>query len=202
MLQDQASWERNPPSLADALSALDRTTAHLMTLAGFALDGMTRDQGWRFLSMGRRLERMQFLCMSLQHALTLPRDADLDWLLELADSIVTYRARYMARPEWLPLLDLLILDTGNPRSVAFQLFGLNDYLLRLEEIYGPSGADLLAPSLHTLDALEIDRDLRPDSERLLSLMRNLQSATYSLSEHLGQRFFNLSGEINHQTFAT
>jgi uncharacterized circularly permuted ATP-grasp superfamily protein/uncharacterized alpha-E superfamily protein len=202
MLADQAEWERKPPSLADALTALDRTTANLMTLAGFALDGMTRDQGWRFLSMGRRLERMQFLCMSLQQAFALPRDAELDWLLELADSIVTYRARYMARPEWLPLLDLLLLDTGNPRSVAFQLFGLNDYLLRLEEIYGPCGAEVLQAPLQAIQELEIDRDLRPDSERLLALLRNLQSASYSLSEHLGQRFFNLAGEANRQTFAT
>ncbi len=202
MLQDLASWEREPPSLSDALTALDRTTASLMTLAGFALDGMTRDQGWRFMSMGRRLERMQFLCMSLQHALSLPRDAELDWLLELADSIVTYRARYMARPEWLPLLDLLLSDAGNPRSVAFQLFGLNDYLLRLEDIYGPCGAELLAPLIKSLEELDVDRDLRPDSERLLALLRNLQSAGYSLSEHLGQRFFNLAGEANRQTFAT
>jgi uncharacterized alpha-E superfamily protein len=145
---------------------------------------------------------MQFLCMSLQQAFALPRDAELDWLLELADSIVTYRARYMARPEWLPLLDLLLLDTGNPRSVAFQLFGLNDYLLRLEEIYGPCGAEVLQPPLKAFEELEIDRDLRPDSERLLALLRNLQSAGYSLSEHLGQRFFNLAGEANRQTFAT
>lgn len=202
MQAEQAEWTRKPPPLADVLTALDRTTASLMTLAGFALDGMTRDQGWRFLSMGRRLERMQFLCMCLQQALTLPRDAELDWLLELADSIVTYRARYMSRPEWLPLLDLLLLDTGNPRSVAFQLFGLNDYLLRLEDIYGPCGADLLQPSLKGLEELEIDRDLRPESERLISLLRNLQSASYALSEHLGQRFFSLAGEANHQTFAT
>jgi uncharacterized circularly permuted ATP-grasp superfamily protein/uncharacterized alpha-E superfamily protein len=202
MVQDQTGWERDLPSLSDALTALDSTTAKLMTLSGFALDGMTRDQGWRFLSMGRRLERMQFLCMSLQHALALPRDAELDWLLELADSIVTYRARYMARPEWLPLLDLLVLDTGNPRSIAFQLFGLNDYLLRLEDIYGPSGAELLQPSLKSLDELDVERDLRPDSEQLLSMLRNLQSASYTLSEHIGQRYFSLAGEANRQTFAT
>jgi uncharacterized circularly permuted ATP-grasp superfamily protein/uncharacterized alpha-E superfamily protein len=202
MLQDLAKWEREPPTLAETLTALDRTTANLMTMAGFALDGMTRDQGWRFLSMGRRLERMQFLCMSLQHALSLPRDAELDWLLELADSIVTYRARYMARPEWLPLLDLLLLDTGNPRSVAFQLFGLNDYLRRLEEIYGPCGAEQLQPLLAAMEELDLERDLRPESERLLALLRNLQSVSYTLSEHISQRFFSLAGEANRQTFAT
>ena len=57
----------------------------------------------------------------------------------LADSIITYRARYMARPEWLPVLDLLILDEANPRSVAFQLMGLNDIAQRLFELFGDFG---------------------------------------------------------------
>ena len=61
---------------------------------------------------------------------------------------------------------------------------------------------MLEPVLKALDELEVDRDLRPDSERLLALLRNLQSVSYNLSEHLGQRFFSLAGEANRQTFAT
>ncbi|MCV4632931.1 alpha-E domain-containing protein, partial [Escherichia coli] len=52
-----------------ALEHLDRCVQAMMTLSGFALDGMTRDQGWRFLSMGRRIERLQFMCTALRHAL-------------------------------------------------------------------------------------------------------------------------------------
>ena len=55
-------------SLSDTLSWLDRTITSLMTLSGFALDGMTRDDGWRFLSIGRRLERLAFQCLALQIA--------------------------------------------------------------------------------------------------------------------------------------
>ena len=44
---------------------------------------------------------------------------------------MTYRSRYMAKPEWLPVLDLLIRDDSNPRSIAFQLRGLNDYVQRI-----------------------------------------------------------------------
>jgi len=51
-------------------------------------------------------------------------NGNLDWLLELSDSIITYRARYRAQPEWLPVLDLLLLDESNPRSILFQLDGI------------------------------------------------------------------------------
>ncbi len=105
-------------TLSDALALLDQAAVSSMTLSGFALDGMTRDMGWRFLSMGRRIERLQFMCSVIQHALAMPANSGLEWLLELGDSIITYRARYVARPEWLAALDLLLLDESNPRAVA------------------------------------------------------------------------------------
>ena len=143
LVQDFAERKNQTLALSDALAQIDRTVIALMTLSGFALDGMTRDQGWRFLSIGRRIERMQFQCATLQQALEMPPQGDLDWLLALADSTITYRSRYMARPEWMPVLDLLLRDESNPRSIAFQIKGLHDYLVRLEASLGPCGADVL-----------------------------------------------------------
>ncbi|MDE2298937.1 MAG: circularly permuted type 2 ATP-grasp protein, partial [Burkholderiales bacterium] len=93
-----------------ALSWLDRAVTAMMTLSGFALDGMTRNAGWRFLSIGRRIERLANLSMTLQVATTEGRVHGIDWLLELTDSIGTYRSRYLVAPEWLPVLDLLLRD--------------------------------------------------------------------------------------------
>ena len=107
------------PSQSAAMTILDDAAASLMMLAGFALDGMTRDLGWRFMSVGRRLERLQFQSVVLQRALAMDQNGNLEWLLELSDSIITYRARYRAQPEWLPVLDLLLLDETNPRSIVF-----------------------------------------------------------------------------------
>ena len=95
----------------------------MMTLSGFVLDGMTRGIGWRFLSMGRRVERLATMCTALQVAIEDGRGHGLDWLLDLADSTVTYRSRYLVAPEWLPVLDLLVRDDANPRSLAFQVEG-------------------------------------------------------------------------------
>ena len=173
-----------------------------MTLSGFALDGMTRDQGWRFLSLGRRIERLQFLCSMLREALLGPEDADPSWLLELADSSITYRSRYMARPEWLPVLDLLVRDPSNPRSVAFQLKGLRDFIGRIEADYGDAIGEDFGPALAALEALDPARDLSHASPRLAGLMLDWTAASARLSEQLGLRFFSLVGEANRQTFAT
>ena len=183
-------------NIGDALALLDDATASLMTLTGFALDGMTRDMGWRFLSIGRRLERLQFMCTLIQHALTMPADSNLEWLLELGDSIITYRARYMSRPEWLPVLDLLLLDADNPRSVSFQLHGLSGYLTRLETIHGPCGHDLIEPVILQLRSLDAARDLRPGGELLLGLMRQLYDTSFQLSERLSARFLSYSGALS------
>jgi uncharacterized circularly permuted ATP-grasp superfamily protein/uncharacterized alpha-E superfamily protein len=194
MLQDLTSAKANI-SIGDAMSLFDKATVSLMTLAGFTLDGMTRDIGWRFLSIGRRIERLQYLCSAIQHALSMPAESDLEWLLELGDSIITYRSRYMARPQWLPVLDLLLLDESNPRSVLFQLDGLIKSLKRIAINHGDCGVDLVEPLLQQLLSLNSNYDLSPGSEKLLALMRNVHSASYRLAEHLEATFFSYSGRL-------
>jgi uncharacterized circularly permuted ATP-grasp superfamily protein/uncharacterized alpha-E superfamily protein len=176
-------------SLQEALNWVDRTITGLMTLSGFALDGMTRDDGWRFLSIGRRLERLAFQCLSLQMAFQHGRASGLTWLLRLADSIITYRSRYMARPEWLPVLDLLVLDSANPRSVRFQAEGVHSYLKKLEETYGNCGSELLRPGIEALEGLAPAHDLQPESDQLRDTVDMLRSTAFALSDGLSHRFF-------------
>jgi uncharacterized alpha-E superfamily protein len=188
-------------ALSEALAELDRDIATFITLSGFALDGMTRDHGWRFLSIGRRIERLQFLCGTLQQALAGPADADIGWVLELADSGVTYRSRYNARPEWLPALDLLVRDLSNPRSIAFQLKGLHDFLGRIENAYGEGVEERLDTAMMALEAIDPGADLQHGSARLAALLEEWYAASFRLSEQLGLRFFSHVGEVNRQTFA-
>ena len=176
-------------SLPDVLDWLDRSITGLMTLSGFAMDGMTRDDGWRFMSIGRRLERLAFQCLALQVAFQYGRAYALTWLLRLADSTITYQSRYMARPEWLPLLDLLVLDSANPRSVRFQADGVYSYLKKLEDTYGSCGSELMRPCVEALDGLAPARDLEPQSDRLRDTIDTLRSTAFALSDGLSHRFF-------------
>jgi len=193
---------RRTMTLADVLAELDAIISVFTTLSGFALDGMTRDPGWRFLSVGRRIERLQTLAAILKHALEGDAEADLNWLLRLTDSIITYRARYSTRPQWLPVLDLLVRDEANPRSLAFQVYGLRDYMRKLTELFGPVGEENLEGVAAALAALDPGADLRHGSARLAALLEDCHGAAFRLGEQLGHRFFSHVGEASRQTFAT
>jgi uncharacterized circularly permuted ATP-grasp superfamily protein/uncharacterized alpha-E superfamily protein len=176
-------------SLADGLAWLDLVIVTTTTLSGYALDSMTRSVGFRFLSIGRRLERLAFMTRTLQHACRHGRDAGLTWLLELCDSVITYRSRYMSQPEWLPVMDLLLLDESNPRSVLFQALGICEYLGKLESMHGPCGRELLEPAIALIRELDIDTEFHPDSERLHEALTLLANGCFALNTTLHTRFF-------------
>jgi len=182
------------PSQSEVMTILDDTTAALMTLAGFALDGMTRDLGWRFMSIGRHLERLQFQSLVLQRALAMDGDASLDWLLELSDSIITYRVRYRAQPEWLPVLDLLLCDETNPRSILFQIHGIQRNLHKIAQTHGACGEHLLAPLNAELRALKPDADLNHGNAALRDLLERIQLASAALYEQIGVQFFSYTDD--------
>ena len=163
---------------------LTRALQSLLALAGLQAESLVRDQGWRFLDVGRRIERAQNLT-SLLHATLSPRLLPAaEWLviesvLQTAESIVTYRRRYPGRARVATVLDLLLLDAENPRSVAFQLERALDDLWRL-----PGGATgdgsphkQLSEVLATLRDLDTARlatpepgDGRPELEQALSAL--------------------------------
>lgn len=193
-MSQRVNHGRHTPTLSETLEHLNETSASLVTLSGFTLDGMTRDQGWRFMSLGRRIERLQFLCVLLQHALTMPPESNLDWLLELTDSIVTYRARYSAQPEWLPVLDLLLMDENNPNAMIFQLKGLVKYLAEVSINYGGGGnEDVFIERLDSLKALDPDLSLYHGSTTLLIWLNDTYRKSIELSDQLNLRFFSYSG---------
>jgi uncharacterized alpha-E superfamily protein len=124
-------------------------------------------------------------------------NSKLDWLLETADSIVTYRSRYMARPEWMSVLDLLLLDESNPRSVVFQLEGILNYLNKLAKSYGPCGAEVLAPLLQELMALDPAQDFYAGNPALIDLLTRISRASGAVSDQISLRFFSYTGVSPH-----
>ncbi|MEO5843990.1 MAG: circularly permuted type 2 ATP-grasp protein [Caldimonas sp.] len=177
------------PALPMTLVWLDRAISSMMTLSGFVLDGMTRGIGWRFVSIGRRVERLATMCSTLQVAIDEGRTHELEWLLEVADSSVTYRSRYLAAPEWLPVLDMVMRDEANPRSLAFQAKGLAEFIAKLEASHGAFASSTLAPAHLALRALA-PGDLRPESDHLAEVIADLQRAAYAISDATSLKFFS------------
>jgi uncharacterized circularly permuted ATP-grasp superfamily protein/uncharacterized alpha-E superfamily protein len=115
------------PTLSDVLDLLNRTIITLAAFGGMAVESMTRTEGWRFLDMGRKLERAFHMGNLLKGTLITPTAQEgsvLDAILEVADSSMTYRRRYMGSLRVEPVLDLLVFDESNPRSLSSQLVQL------------------------------------------------------------------------------
>jgi uncharacterized alpha-E superfamily protein len=134
----------------------------------------------------------------LQRALAMDEGGNLDWLLELADSSITYRARYRSQPEWLPVLDLLMRDETNPRSILFQIDGIMGALNKIEKTYGECGEHLLAPLKDELLALKPGPDLNYGNAMLSELLNRIQFASAALSEHLSVKFFSYTANDQHR----
>ena len=135
---------RARPGRADAGEALAQLNALIADLAAFSgmeMENMTRGHGWRLLDLGRRLERGINVVTLLQAALTLNSHgvAALDPVLEITDSVMTYRRRYFAEPQWPGVLDLLLADDSNPRSLAFQADALAEHASHLPRDTAPNG---------------------------------------------------------------
>ncbi len=118
-------WTRTKgQSIDDAIRLLSRMIQHLAAVNGMVMENMTRSYAWRFLEMGRRLERVRHLSKLIRHLAsrgTPEATGALNLLLEVADSSITYRTRYRAEAQLAAVLDLLLADETNPRSVIFQL---------------------------------------------------------------------------------
>lgn len=108
---------------SDLLHTLDSLILHLSAIAGMEAENMTRGQGWRFLEVGRRVERALSGLSLLHTAAGLGEGASLllDPLLETCDSVMTYRRRHFSRPTPDGVIELIFFDATNPRSVAYQI---------------------------------------------------------------------------------
>lgn len=188
-------------NLDPLLAALDEIVRFVATLSGLSQENMTRGTGWRFLDLGRRLERAQFILTGALNPFTqspIDWDAAMRLALELCDSTITYRTRYLGQLQPAPVLDLVILDDSNPRALAFQLrtIGVHlDYLAHASGVQVPALPDTLDKDLaavvrqfagdeqawrHEGLALAMLRDVTADAdERLEALSEAITRAYFS-----------------------
>ncbi len=188
----------------DALRLLNRLIQYLAAFNGMVSENMTHGYGWRFLDMGRRLERTRGMIQLLQQLAVrpeAPNDGQLDLLLELADSTITYRGRYHAAPQLPAVLDLLLCDETNPRSAVYQILTLADHI---EHLPSPEDDGImtldqrvairLASELRLADPVELGASVGRFETRieLDRLARRIDREVHELSDHIAERFFSHS----------
>ena len=175
-------------SEAEALQQVETALQILAALAGLAQENMNRGSGWRFLDMGRRIERGVNVC---RFARIVAGDKatidDLDLLLDLADSQISYRARYLVGLALTPVLDMVILDPFNTRSLAFQVVAVREHLASLPSLQADGMLEEprrillpMAAQVETLDAAHLDSDTILAFERTLSRLSDAVADRYFL----------------------
>src|SRR5712691_1156315 len=167
----------------------ERTNGALRIIASFsglAQENMSQLAGWRFLELGRRIERAIATCRFVrQFAFAGELASALDVLLELADSQITYRLRYVMVAAPAPVIDLVVLDPNNPRSVAYQLGRIETHLATLPKPSDDSRlsapeqvATALASQIRTADAAALDEATFLDVEDRLMKLADVITASY------------------------
>jgi uncharacterized alpha-E superfamily protein len=189
------SRDLDATGLAGALERLDHAIISLVAVGGLEMAHMTRDEGWRFMSLGRHLERVLYVITTTTEVAASPMAEDpalLEWLLDLSDSIITYRARYMGHAEWTAVADLLLFDRSNPRSAAFQLSKLAKHVPLLP---GGELGDLGA----RLAALAAPKDVLPQPDAIAEYLARTEQLILHLSDVLTLRYFSHVYEPAHAT---
>ncbi|MBJ7533734.1 circularly permuted type 2 ATP-grasp protein [Rhodomicrobium vannielii ATCC 17100] len=196
--------------LSDSVKLLDRLNAGIVTMAslnGLTAENMTRNYGWRFTDIGRRLERAYNLAELLLALFGEVRREDdetarLFFVLNVADSTITFRQRYLFAPILSLVLDLLMVDEANPRGIGFQLCAITDHLQALPQAspHAPHNEEqrlilelLTKVRLAKVASLE-HADASGNRVELQELLGALLSGLPKLSEAITRRYFNLTEE--------
>lgn len=190
-LGEQRSVEEK--SLIVAVEALDNLGLQLAALTGLQSDRMTRDLGWRMLTIGRLIERLVNLAETLSTFFSNPgalSSRGFEMLIALFDSTITYRTRYQSYQDIDSLVELLIMDDTNPRAILWILKELEQEIHFLPntdkeiDIY----SQLIKSCMPVEGALDV-----------LSFSKRVAHAGKVLSDELSGRYF---AHIKEQRFAS
>ncbi len=197
-----------------ALQVLKNTSDHMAAVTGAQTDRMTRDDGWRLLSVGRHIERLGFLASSLLSGFetgSVHTPGGFEAMLALFDGTITFHAQYQQSRDLAALLDLLVLDRDNPRSLAWVAHTLRG---RLAKLAGSGPGELCNLSLrvpdpagwnlaHLCEAQPVASAPGQEAEAgngyffaLNDLLLQCTAAAFNVSNEISTTYFTHSGETN------
>lgn len=197
-------------SAAELITMLDGAITSLNALSGLASESMTRTQGWRFQDLGRRIERAFQTARVIRSLVPLqPMEMEqtraLEYLLQTCDSFMTYRNRYLANIQLAAVLDLLMADETNPRSIVFQLEAIHRHVEQLPRGDTPAAMtpeQRIALSQYNLvrlsDVFELACvDHRGELTLLHKTLKRLMEQLPKLSDTISGRFLIHAGLQRH-----
>jgi len=215
-----AQRQRTDFSALQALQILKDTSDHMAAITGAQTDRMTRDDGWRLLSIGRHIERLGFLSSALLRGLdtgSLNTNGGFDAMVELFDSAITFHAQFQQSRDIAALVDLLVIDRDNPRSISWIAHTLRGRLARLAgsdpnrlcalslKVPDPgswglaqlcdNAPDLVTPVPAPASACAAG-EAAPRYELLKDVLRQCIDASFLVSDEISTTYFTHSGLAN------
>jgi uncharacterized circularly permuted ATP-grasp superfamily protein/uncharacterized alpha-E superfamily protein len=200
--------------LADALDGLDNLVNALVGFSGLINENMTREQGWRFLEIGRRLERAIHTSSMLRSTMVPGGEkwseaTLLEAVLLVMDSLMTYRRRFQFGMQHGAVLELLVHDESNPRSLSFQLAKLSEHIEQLPASrtrpYRTAEQRLVLELLTAIRLADSEVLAQTDSSGargdLRQLLNKLQTQLPKVSDVLTTAYFRPE-EVPHQLVPT
>ena len=206
MFYADGRWQRSamPATIGQSLDLIDAGLATIASFNGLSHENMTRNYGWSFLDIGRRLSRtynMSRMMLSAFEVETAEGDgyANMLFALELADSFITYRSRYRLDPVLSLVLDLLIVDETNPRSLAFQLSAISTHIDSLPQTGKGRGrtevqlqALALLSEVRLADVTQLsETDTDGRRHELTAKLSSIVARVPSLSNAITRRYFSV-----------
>lgn len=205
--QSQSSQYLLEYSSVEALRALESASGFLSAMTGAQTDRMTRDDGWRLLSLGRLIERLNTLAGALVRGFetgSVFEEGGFNAMVALFDSTITFHAQYQQRRDIPALLDLLVLDRDNPRSLGWVVQTLRG---RLAKLAGSAPGDMPDLAMELPDpgswaladlCQEVpartgegeDENGEQHDGRLVQLLEQCCDAALELSDTLSRRYFS------------
>jgi uncharacterized circularly permuted ATP-grasp superfamily protein/uncharacterized alpha-E superfamily protein len=191
---------------AEAMSALQRASELLAAITGSQTDRMVRDDGWRLLSVGRHIERLITLSRALQLGLQhrcIDDPTGFEAVVALFDSTITFHAIYQQRRDMVALIDLLVMDRDNPRSLAWVVQTLRSRLSKLAQSAAPQDAELAMalPDPDTWALTQLNHWQRPPEgprtwTELVALLDQCEAAAGQLSNEITRLHFSHADRNN------
>lgn len=195
---ESGTWD-----LTDLLNMSNELIVDLVAFIGMMSESMTRTQAFHFMDLGLRIERATQTTSLLSNCFAMGQEITgemLEALLQVCDSLMTYRYRYLSNLNYVPVLDLLFTDETNPRSVLYQLLRIKDHVDRLPrtEAQPTSGEQrMLLAALYAVRMLDIEaigeKHSHGDRSELIEVFDQLAVHLPQLSQAITNKYMVHAG---------
>ncbi|MEQ8681083.1 MAG: circularly permuted type 2 ATP-grasp protein, partial [Cyclobacteriaceae bacterium] len=137
-ISDELSRMKNQASLHQINRNLDNLIIKLMAFHGLNIDNMTRENTWNILNIGRFNESARNTCIIIKSMLAEKRSDEvermiLEYLLMTNESLITYRYMYRSTQEVKAVLNLLLIDELNPKSITYQVERIDQHINKMPD---------------------------------------------------------------------